>query len=330
MASPKPSATTFAPLLDEARLSRSPSTIIMGTPSASSNPPVHGARHRESQFSVHEALQPSIEAATPFTTTSDFFEAVDAVPRGEDAYRASRVTPSQLKAVLRERERRDRKIRFWYVDDARLLLVTIPSMHHECTSRYFFSEVSRQLMGMSLVDKLIPCGATTHSGRGAGGISGMGEGDESWVPLSTRPGSGAWPSLVIEVGVTQTLPEMRAKAQLWFRLSNFEVKIVLLVKLSSAQRSMTVEKWKALPEDPRPGPQTRAATARLEPRCVQTAAVFAPKGARVANPQAFAVVGSDIILEFIQLFLRQPGPNESDIVISTDSLRQIASDVLSL
>lgn len=51
-----------------------------------------------------------------------------------------------------------------------------------------------------------------------------------------------WPVLVVEVGVSQSLPQLQRDAIWWFRQS-LDVTYVLLVDIDKGQRTMTVQKW---------------------------------------------------------------------------------------
>ncbi|KAK0730613.1 hypothetical protein B0H67DRAFT_562309, partial [Lasiosphaeris hirsuta] len=102
--------------------------------------------------------------------------------------------------------------------------------------------------------------------------------------LSAQAGKGAWPTLVIEAGVSQTLAQLRIGMQRWFSMSNHEVKIVLLAKFDA----ITI---------------TRDTT---------------------TDPISYHVTSGALVLSFRLLFLRDPGPGEGDLAFGVQELEEYA------
>jgi len=73
-------------------------------------------------------------------------------------------------------------------------------------------------------------GSSTYSAQVHSGSSNSKEGDSTRGPKPERAAKGAWPTLVIESGVSQTLGQLRICMRRWFSMSNHEVKIVMLTK----------------------------------------------------------------------------------------------------
>ncbi|KAK9238492.1 hypothetical protein V1525DRAFT_111374 [Lipomyces kononenkoae] len=68
------------------------------------------------------------------------------------------------------------------------------------------------------------------------------EPDASYKPQS-RKGPDRFPSFVVEVGVSQSLLQLRQDARLWLRNTNGDTKIVLLIFLNIAAETLTLERW---------------------------------------------------------------------------------------
>lgn len=156
--------------------------------------------------------------------------------------------------------------------------------------------------------------ATRRAGGHPGGD--VGEGDSTGGPRPDRAGPNSWPTLVIEAGHSESLRQLQADVGWWFSASNHGVKIVLLAKLDQEQRQIILERWEEEPPSLRPGAtMTRASASR--PKLRQSIRIT-----RDSN-----VADSPLVLPFILLFLRAPGPGEQNIVMSIPELQEYAADV---
>ncbi|KAK9428337.1 hypothetical protein V1505DRAFT_315993 [Lipomyces doorenjongii] len=68
------------------------------------------------------------------------------------------------------------------------------------------------------------------------------EPDASYRP-QTRNGPGHFPSFIVEVGVSQSLLQLRLDARVWLQKTNGETKVVLLIFLNIAAGTLTMERW---------------------------------------------------------------------------------------
>ncbi|KAJ5717796.1 hypothetical protein N7488_003442 [Penicillium malachiteum] len=88
--------------------------------------------------------------------------------------------------------------------------------------------------------------------------------DDALIPDSRRgPGNihrYGWPTLVIETGLVETLPQLRNDAKCWFEMSNGDVRMVLLISLK--QHTIEIELWQLAPVGP-PAPSTQQYIALL-------------------------------------------------------------------
>lgn len=140
----------------------------------------------------------------------------------------------------------------------------------------------------------------------------VGEADSSGGPRPERKSGDAWPALVVEAGISQSLEGLRRKAEWWFAASNHQVHIVLLAKFEHRRRSIILEKWEEV---------GYAATLRLVLQQTTTIAQVT-----VSNQTTYEVTGDTLMLGFEPLFLRGPGPGDADFVYSVGKLRVYAED----
>ncbi|CAK7210048.1 hypothetical protein SCUCBS95973_000660 [Sporothrix curviconia] len=170
-------------------------------------------------------------------------------------------------------------------------------------------------------------GATTYSNSGGGGNGGSGEGDNTFVPWERAVTDAKWPTLVIEAGVSQSLASLRNKMAWWFRASEHEVKIVLIMKVD--QDARTIRLWKYTKDFPqtRNGATRTRAMPNLEPHlCQEIQIVPQPDNGGLAQ---YDVIGGPLHLEFALLLLRpaDPARGEHDIEISAGELAGVAEFV---
>lgn len=103
----------------------------------------------------------------------------------------------------------------------------------------------------------------------------------------------------------------------WFIVSDHQVNIVLLTKFDSLNQKIIIERWEE-------EPQTRlgATGTILHPALRQSITIT-----RDATNELYHVTRSALVLSFRLLFLRDPGPQERDIIISIAELQDYARDV---
>ncbi|KAK9372187.1 uncharacterized protein V1513DRAFT_263857 [Lipomyces chichibuensis] len=68
------------------------------------------------------------------------------------------------------------------------------------------------------------------------------EPDTSYVP-ETREGPGDFPSFVVEVGVSQSLLQLRQDARLWLQKTSGETKVILLIIFNIPAGTLAMERW---------------------------------------------------------------------------------------
>ncbi|KAL7954252.1 hypothetical protein V8C34DRAFT_317467 [Trichoderma compactum] len=257
-----------------------------------------------------------------FTTVARIFIEVDRALG--DALVVNSISSEDFTKLERARERRGRRFRLSLYDpDTQTLIITIPTGQHEVLHAFLYTmEVVASIIFMGLRYNWNILASKTFLPRGSNGGH-RGEGDSSGGPFPERSGSRAFPTLIIEAGYSQSLTSLRQKARFWFHISNHDVKIVILAKLSRNRGLLTLEKWEEGPSQSRHGATTTRSVPPLEAFCRQTIIITKIDG----DPPTYQVTGGDLVLSFRLLFLRDPRQGERDIVITAQGLEIYADRV---
>ena len=147
-----------------------------------------------------------------------------------------------------------------------LIIKLMPGAHHEVANWKFATMFILKLAGLGVSDTLEPFGSTRYealTGRSK-------EADGAWRP-STRVLPTDWPSLVIEVGVSESLSQLRTDTDFWLTKSGGQTRVVILLAVNKGTRVMTIEQWEDVPS-PRP---RRLTSPPHDPTMVQTLTLHA-------------------------------------------------------
>ncbi|KAI0457006.1 hypothetical protein F5B21DRAFT_465191 [Xylaria acuta] len=265
-----------------------------------------------------------------FRSIEELFQAINNISR--DYLVVTNVSPDDFAQISREREkfpsslsqkRRIFRLRRYYANTS-TLAITIPTRLHEALHLHLYRECERKMGIMGLWNSWEPIGSATFRPQGHPGDGG--EGDSTGGPDPERATVDAWPTFVIEAGDSEPLGELRRDMRWWFSASDHQVKIVLLAKFEHTRREILIEKWEEdLPF--RPGAtatrQSVASTA-LEPVLRQNITILQNAA---TNPVSYHVTRGALLLSFRLLFLRNPGPQEGDIIIGLPELEHYAEKV---
>ncbi|KAF2179909.1 hypothetical protein K469DRAFT_753765 [Zopfia rhizophila CBS 207.26] len=176
---------------------------------------------------------------------------------------------------------------------------------------------------------LAPLGGSTFSGPNSSK-----EGDSAYKPLS-RNWEADWPTIVSESGLSEALSYLRNDARWWLSNSRGDVKIVIIISITPAQRMLRVEKWCLSPVPDRPLTKGHPSPTTREPTKMQEITIT-PNPAPLLNPTGqlgttvpatapYVVTGAPLSLESENLFLRTPIPPEHDVIFTTADLLSWAS-----
>jgi hypothetical protein len=140
------------------------------------------------------------------------------------------------------------------------------------------------------------------------------------MPIPARLNEEAWPTLVLETGLSESLPQLRMDTRWWLANSQGQVKIVILIAIDRAVKNIHLEKWECRPR--RYNTRSRP-NATHEPTQIQTIDIDA-NSVVTGTPPATT---PSLVLGFQDLFLRHPIWQEQDVIFSEDELRNYARDI---
>jgi hypothetical protein len=234
-------------------------------------------------------------------------------PQGLWAHELVDIPPPVFEELCIKEKRRFR-IRRYHASTG-TLVVTVPTRLHETLHLQLHGYLAHKLTGTKQRKDWKPFGCTTFRPRYYPGGD-AGEADSSYGPSPERRLRDSWPTLVIEAGDTEPLSALRDDMRWWFSASEHDVKIVLLTKFDHQNGQVIIERWQEEPQS-RDG-----ATETLEPSLQQTIAIT-----RGRTADSYHVAGGGLVLPYRLLFLRDPGHDDRDYIISIEELQDYTSDV---
>ena len=161
------------------------------------------------------------------------------------------------------------------------------------------------------------------------------EPDQCLFPIDRRPTMTAfngWPTLVLETGVSESLPRLQAEACWWFRNSSGATRIVIVITIRTQTREILVQKWQLAPADSPPLTEAYLDDLRrtttippLNPQPVDTQDAFCSQeiGIKV-TPQRVSVTGAPMLLQFEVLF---DIPKQTDVQLDAAFFTTWASNL---
>ncbi|GIK05321.1 hypothetical protein Aspvir_009428 [Aspergillus viridinutans] len=211
------------------------------------------------------------------------------------------------------------------------LIKVIPGFTHEHLINDFTSKVTSDLQNMG-----IPywerrwIGTTTYK---PGNNRGK-QADQGFTPPSRQGAQGqtrGWPTLVVEVGVSESMAKLRSDAKFWLNNSNGQTRIIVLV--SAKRGRVTFEKWMLMPPNaPNPAPPAYVATLRSRPvhrppLVNQPAATQQLYSAQEVVVTPTGMTGAPMVLPFRAVYDRAPTANETDIAITAQDFRRFVETI---
>ncbi|KAG0125361.1 hypothetical protein HOY82DRAFT_631639 [Tuber indicum] len=146
---------------------------------------------------------------------------------------------AQIDQALRGRGIRN-SARFTYEGPLDSLIIRLmPGAPHDIVSRSFFYRVGRKIDSFPrLGDTWAPLGSAEFEAHGRR----KKQGDEAIKPV-TRSLETDWPSLVIEVGHSESLQMLRFDAEWWLKYSAGQTNMVIIIKIKRNPNSIRLECW---------------------------------------------------------------------------------------
>jgi hypothetical protein len=123
----------------------------------------------------------------------------------------------------------------------------------------------------------------------------------------------AWPTLVIEAGVTASLLRLREEARWWLRNSQGEVRMVLVLGIHRQRRTLCIEKWEQKERSRAPIQQQQLPH--------QPEASLQAYAAQTIEISSESVSGAPLVLPFEELLERPRQGREADIILAEEPLR---------
>ncbi|KAJ9487068.1 hypothetical protein VN97_g6252 [Penicillium thymicola] len=205
-----------------------------------------------------------------------------------------------------------RNARQMFNHNTRCMIIKLVTKPHDLASRHLSTEVMYVLQEMGLQDSISMTGTYNVRGRYC-----EKQADESWVPRQPIPGrSTRWPTVAVEVGVSESYRKLKADAEWWLTNSRGDVKLVIIVSVSRKTPRIKFETVTLTP-----------ATFRLQR--VRDVPTIRQSITTSRQPDATITVSPPVPLtiQFEELFCRQLVPPEHNIDISPDRLRVLSGQV---
>ncbi|OXV10163.1 hypothetical protein Egran_02075 [Elaphomyces granulatus] len=201
-------------------------------------------------------------------------------------------------------------------------VIKVPSAEHDETTENLKDEIRDASLAMGVPKPQMTWGmSTTH--KGTHSKKGK-QPDQCFWPAPRHPTAvqpRGWPTLVIETGVTESLPKLREDVLWWFLNSNGDVRIVLVLSISTKRRTALLEKWQLAPANT-PQPMTRA-TLPMPPLVQQMPTAQQPYAHQEIQLTQTTMTGGPLVLPFEALFCRPPQGTETDITLTQQELLPI-------
>ena len=203
-----------------------------------------------------------------------------------------------------------------YNPDTRGMIVTIPGKPHE--------GVAGELSSAFAVAAYLANMQNTFWSRACARVQGTlcsKEPDGSWCPQILSPGrSDTWPTIVLEVGVSESRKKLRADAAWWLANSKGQVHVVILISVNQTVAEVTFESI-VLQQPPT---YMRNGRRQYRPETRQSIVVSRTPGG-AGQPITTVPNTSPLIISLAEVLCRPPNPPMTDPVIPVSSLERIAS-----
>ena len=131
------------------------------------------------------------------------------------------------------------------------------------------------------------------------------------------------PYLVLEVGVSESLPRLRNDASWWLSNSDGEVKVVLLIEVDKDHKRLNIETWEIVSPWPDPTRHDDPSTPAQVPALTHLVSIGPPNDVDTGAP---SISGAPLKLDFGKVFLRAPTPpaEKAHIELSPEDLSEWA------
>ncbi|RMJ28112.1 hypothetical protein PHISP_01052 [Aspergillus sp. HF37] len=196
-----------------------------------------------------------------------------------------------------------------YDKTSRLLLTRMPSSQaHEIAAHTFEHLLLKALEPMALDTKIKCMGSATCHGDG-----GSKRPDTQYQPKRLPRGrtTADWPTVVLEVAVSEPASKLMSDVRYWLRQSDGAVQVVLTLRVDRRIPEVTLEKWERNEDHDNRRPH-REQSITIRKRATEV----------------IEFRGDPLVIAFEKLFLRQPSaPREEDVRLGEEELRYLANSI---
>ncbi|PYI00189.1 hypothetical protein BO71DRAFT_2102 [Aspergillus ellipticus CBS 707.79] len=199
-------------------------------------------------------------------------------------------------------------LRATYFEASSDLIVKLAGVPHERLSRLIYSMIENKSQALGIDQMLSASGA----GRRKMESSISKEPDESWVPIG-RAGND-YPSLVVEIGVSETENRLKTDAKIWLETSHGLTRIVILVLVEEDEKKIHIQRWQLAPTQP--NIITRSISARM-PDPVHRAQCMQKLTLHYIAQGNIQVTGAPLIIPVALIFDALP-PLPSTVNVNTE------------
>ncbi|KAJ5288730.1 hypothetical protein N7478_001760 [Penicillium angulare] len=203
-----------------------------------------------------------------------------------------------------------------YNPETRAMIITLPGRPHDAVAMEFTSQFIVATFLSNMKNTLWSLSSARVEGTRCSK-----EPDGSWIPKDLPASrNDTWPTIVLEVGVSESLNKLRADAAWWLSNSKGDVNLVIIISINQAVAEVTFESI-VLQQPPT---YMRNGQRQYRPHTRQSIVV---SRAPSSPGQPINTVPNTLPLKilFEEVLCRPPQPPETDPVISISSLEEIAS-----
>lgn len=193
------------------------------------------------------------------------------------------------------------------------MYVTILGKPHEAAVASFSLALAYAASAANIPDIYTPLAGTRIEGTVSK------EPDGSWIPDSLPPTrDNTWPTIVLEVGVSQSKKKLRRDAAWWLANSQGLVKLVITASINRTAPEITFESIVL----EQPISTARHSRRQYKPITRQSIVISRPPGG--PNQPITCIPNSPLLISCEELLCHPPNPPETDIDIPVASLKRLA------
>ncbi|OQE37270.1 hypothetical protein PENCOP_c010G02607 [Penicillium coprophilum] len=180
---------------------------------------------------------------------------------------------------------------------ANLLLVKMVTIIHSDIGQFVNLALTRVIteMGLAACVRFYAGATIREEGRGK-------EGDQGWGPFPAPQGFPDKPTVILEVGVSESHIKLQRDVEWWLHPSKGNVNTTLTIKVDRKRPHLLIDRWE-----------------RIEGMIQNTQQIEIS----TVNGQ-MELTNDSLTIPFESLFLRQPTGNENDITLDGETLQELA------